>query len=709
MLKLFLLLCSVLFFPKILKSNTWDWTKYQQNKPSEIYNCTFDKQGNAWLGTSNGLGKFDGKRWSIFNTTNSGLPNDTVTSVAVDDYDVVWVGTLSGGLAEFDGKAWRVFNRKNSGMITITNQIKAIVVSKTNTVWIASEIGLSKFDRDSNTVKKANNFILVPGGIECLAVEGMDTVWVGTLGKGLIKYDGTNIYPYSYCGLNISTIIIDSARHKWISSWDKSLVEYDDVNFIWHSLPRDQYGVTGIGVDPLGNIWVSTYDSIAEYQSYTSYIAVKSSLQFNLRGVKFDKSVVCDYQKNMWITTSKGLTHFNGKYWVTENPDNQFIPANYVNCFALDKSGNMWCGSPNGIGVFNGSQWSDFNMLNTPALMSNAVNAISPNFGGSVTVGTTLGAVKFHDNDCDSALVPYEIYCSATDQLDGSIWLGTANNGVAHIQGGAVVYYDFAFTGLPINSVRSIAIDKNGVKWFGTTNQGLARFDGVNWEMFTSKNSPLAGIPGAGANALAFDKNGVLWIGMSNGVLAKFDGNNWMTYNLTDYGISKLAITSIAIDKNNGVWFGTFGGGLTFFDGKKFQNFTSQNSELPENYITALAFDATSGLWIGTAKSGAIVLKNPDILGVSESGNQSYFALSQIFPNPANEKTELNFTLPTAEKVNIEIFNALGQKISTLTEKYYTAGINQIELDVSGFQSGIYVCHISVGSESKTIKMCVAH
>jgi ligand-binding sensor domain-containing protein len=62
------------------------------------------------------IAKFDGINWTVYNTSNSGLPNDWVWAIAIDLEGNKWIGTLGGGLAKFDGINWTVYNTSNSGL-----------------------------------------------------------------------------------------------------------------------------------------------------------------------------------------------------------------------------------------------------------------------------------------------------------------------------------------------------------------------------------------------------------------------------------------------------------------------------------------------------------------------------------------------------------------------------------------------------------------
>jgi ligand-binding sensor domain-containing protein len=73
-------------------------------------------RGTNGLEQGGGLAKFDGINWTVYNTSNSGLPDNYVYAIAIDGQGNKWIGTLGGGLAKFDGVNWTVYNTSNSGL-----------------------------------------------------------------------------------------------------------------------------------------------------------------------------------------------------------------------------------------------------------------------------------------------------------------------------------------------------------------------------------------------------------------------------------------------------------------------------------------------------------------------------------------------------------------------------------------------------------------
>ncbi|MNU72006.1 Two component regulator propeller [compost metagenome] len=100
----------------------------------------FDSYNNKWVGVyDGGIGKFDGSTWTIYNSSNSPLPENKIWSIAVDQNNVVWIGTETKGLVKFDGINWTIYDTGNS--VITNNRINAISVDKLNNIWIAPMYG----------------------------------------------------------------------------------------------------------------------------------------------------------------------------------------------------------------------------------------------------------------------------------------------------------------------------------------------------------------------------------------------------------------------------------------------------------------------------------------------------------------------------------------------------------------------------------------
>lgn len=163
------------------------------------------------------------------------------------------------------------------------------------------------------------------------------------------------------------------------------------------------------------------------------------------------------------------------------------------------------------------------------------------------------------------------------------------------------ISFNGANSRLPNNSIYSIAIDKQDVKWIGTDGYGVARFDGANWTIFNSKNS---GLSDDFVRVVYIDKDNNKWFGTRFGGLYKFDGTTWTNWNKSNSFLPSNWVASFVIDPKGVLWIGTGDNGLARVENGIWIVFNKDNSPLPVNFVYSLNADSLGNTWIGTNGGG---------------------------------------------------------------------------------------------------------
>jgi signal transduction histidine kinase/ligand-binding sensor domain-containing protein/CheY-like chemotaxis protein len=149
--------------------------------------------------------------------------------------------------------------------------------------------------------------------------------------------------------------------------------------------------------------------------------------------------------------------------------------------------------------------------------------------------------------------------------------------------------------GLPQNTVTAITQTRDGYIWIGTE-LGLARFDGLRFQVFNKKNT--AALKSNMVNALVEDRQGDLWVGTAGGGLTRLSHGVFATFTAKE-GLPNEVVLSLYEDHTGVLWIGTDGGGLIRFHDGKFTAFSSREG-LPDNSVYAIAEDRAGNLWAGT-------------------------------------------------------------------------------------------------------------
>lgn len=111
------------------------------------------------------MAKFDGVSWTVYNTSNSGLPNNSINALVSDAQGNTWIGTSGGGLAKFDGVSWMVYSTGNSGLPS--NSIQTLAIDAEGNKWIGTFGGLAKFDGANWTVYNTSNSGMPDNAVNC--------------------------------------------------------------------------------------------------------------------------------------------------------------------------------------------------------------------------------------------------------------------------------------------------------------------------------------------------------------------------------------------------------------------------------------------------------------------------------------------------------------------------------------------------------------
>jgi sugar lactone lactonase YvrE len=323
---------AVFSLPTVGWSQTAEWTVYNTSNSGLPYNgataLAVDAQGNIWVGTGRwyafeggGLAKFDGENWTVYNTSNSDLPNNDHTGLSIDAEGNIWSGTESG-LSKFDEVNWTVYKTHNSGLPN--NQTGAPAFDAEGNAWIGTTSGLAKFDGVNWTVYTTGNSGLPDNFIWPIAFDGQGNLWIGTFGGDLAKFDGAN----------------------WMV--------YNTAN---SALPGST--ITSLSIDVQQNVWIGTFGGLAKFDgaNWMVYNTANSALPHNSIW-----NLAVDPKGNLWVSTASGLAKFDGVNWTVYETTNSGLSDNNVYCVAFDAQGSVWIGTKNGgLAVYRPQPAVDFN------------------------------------------------------------------------------------------------------------------------------------------------------------------------------------------------------------------------------------------------------------------------------------------------------------------------------------------------------------
>lgn len=302
--------------------------------------------------------------------------------------------------------------------------------------------------------------------------------------------------------------------------------------------------------------------------------------------VKMVKAVAVDDKNTKWFLTDAGIISFDGEEWTLHNQNDKAERANVQGIALESESGGqqLWMATPHGVlaaalPFAAGTKINNYN-TNNSALVSDSVLRVAVGKDPIRWFGTNKGisALKndkwltpaYEDQYPTDIFELFPILSMAADTDGDTLYVGMKGAGVARVFSndvdgitGASVYAQWGPIFLPSDTIYSICIQPNGVKWFGT-NMGVARHVGQNtlenWDAYTTND----GLINNFVQVIAVDNNGNVWLGTKGGI-SVFDGKEWKSYTQKD-GLISDNVLCITVDKSGVVWIGTDNGVSSFTD-----------------------------------------------------------------------------------------------------------------------------------------------
>lgn len=614
-------------------------------------------------------------------STESGLSQSTVLCIYQDSKGFMWFGTY-GGLNRYDGYDFKPYQPDPDNPQSLSNNV-VTAICEDNTrggrfLWVGTESGLNKFDLETETFQHyyADSDRQTAGNlsshrIKSLYIDMEGTLWIGTDGGGLNRYDKTADRFIHYRHRPGDTTAIDNdhvrcfyqfpgdkGRTLWIGT-DQGISRMDLLTGTFHSsgwlTPDPKHSkvtnITTMAGDKSGNLWVGTwklglYKFDPKTEKVTRFLNIPgdpTSLGHNtIRCIYEDRS------GGLWIATfGGGLDKYEPLddtfYHFRHNPnDPDSLSKDRLWSIYEDRAGVLWIGTDfGGINTFDQSKKPFlFYKVDTGGpggLDQNNISAVyepRDSVGKTLWLGTMGGGLKkldrqtyqythyLHNPANPNSISHNTIRAIYSDPADKGrvLWLGT-DGGLNKLDIPTGKFTSFQAepgnpSSLSYNNVYSIFRDSRHNFWVGTFYGGLNLFDPASGKFKHFKKSP--GKPDGLNDTIVWcimeDSAGVLWIGTDQGGLNRYNHDSgrfhyYITDNNNPKSISSNKVLSMYEGKGRVLWLGTTNG-LNKFN-RRDESFTTYgvNQGFPSNTIHSILADDNGNLWLGTLKG--LVKFNP--------------------------------------------------------------------------------------------------
>jgi ligand-binding sensor domain-containing protein/signal transduction histidine kinase len=545
--------------------------------------------GNLPAGTQSSSNAYLVTQWQ----TSDGLPENLVNSLVQTHDGYLWVGTF-GGLARFDGLRFVTFGVHNSDAF-VNNRIHDLIEDRTGDLWICCEGGFIRF-HDGQFTRYTGQQGLRSDDVRGVAEDNLGNLWVGGNG-GLDRWqDGR--FVVDECGRQLGnqgvrTIHSGSSGRVWITT-SQGLYLIENGILAPYRIPES--------AGPLGDVSNAKEDNTGHLWILGSKFTTRFALDKLLREKAIAEPIfrnqagpfcVCS-NGDFWFSTSEpGLYHWREGQGT--NIDRiEGVSGVEIRTIYQDREGNVWVGTTTGglnrVGQRTIEIRSVADGVSDQDTLTVAEDGAKRFWVGTYNGGLFSGAAGRFDRFAPEH-GPYSSSSiwSVCPVSDGSLWVGTWQNGLFRIKDGVVSTF------LSGSSVQSIYEDKDGSLWVGTYGSGLNHFDGRKFTTYGTEQ----GLDGKYLICVLRTRDGTLWVG----------SNGWGVYRLVDgkfIGYSKKAglpsnvVLAIYQDKEGHVWVGTQGdGGLSCWCGDHFVSLTHQ-SGLPVDAVKEILEDDSGNLWLGS-------------------------------------------------------------------------------------------------------------
>ena len=677
-------------FDTVTKTTT-HFNAYNSGLPcNNVFSIAKDNSGNFWFGTGGGatgyyegimvgrgLVKYDGTNWTVYKTSNSGICDNSVRTLFIEN-DTVWAGTYGGGISKYYGGIWTTFDRLNSDLPSDT--VSCIVEDLDGLKWISTYSGVASFNGTTwTTYNKANSGL--PGDtVRTIAIGPNNEKWFGT-SRGIAKFNDTawTTYTTSNSGLsykNVVTILPESDGSIWYGTYGMA----------------ETYG-GGVGKFN-GTTW-------------TNYNSSNSGLPRDNVAI-----VMADASGKKWITSERGskagegqaqMNRFSGTAWETFDFINTTLMVNFYYTIEKDAANNLWFGGEkSGLTKYDGTTWTNYNIDNST--ISDDDN-YSVEFDSNGILWTTHDRGRLDKFDGTTFTTYYtpggifdDPFALAIDTANVK-WLGCRGTGLFSFDGTTWTSYTTSTSGLPHNYINCIKIAPDGKKWIGT-NGGVTVFDGTTWTTYTVASSDL---PNNTVRGIDFDQFGNVWLATFGG-LAKFNGTTWINYTTSGTGLPSSKIYSIAIDSYDTKWVGTYTG-IAKLSGTTWTTLSSFVSA-PYNYINDINFDAAGDAWFATQGHSLLEYSNTILTDFTTSA--ANYAPLLNYPNPALDETFLQFDVDKTEgNYTFIILDAIGKKVELPFVSFQENNHQVYQLNTSSLSNGVYFYSITSSNTVRSGKMII--
>ena len=593
---------------------------------SSVYCVLQDRQGFLWVGTQDGLNRYDGNRFRVFRADpddEGSLSNDVVTSLAEDRSGFLWVGSLRGGLNRYDPRSDRFLRFRHSAdpRSLSADKVYTVFVDRSGVVWAGTSGGLNRYDPATGSFTRYTHDPKDPGSISAdkalsIAEDGEGRLWVGTIGGGLCRLDRERRTFARYAADPgspgrlasdwITSLLVDATGTLWVGTKGGGLSRYapgTDSFVTFRHDPREPSSLSSdmiwsLGEAPLrpGVLWIGTFggglcrfdtDS-GTFERFSHDPADPASLgEDQVTAIRQDRGGV------LWIGTwTNGLSRADlaAKRFTNHRSGPGGGLTNEV-VFGLleDERGVLWVGTYGGglcagyPGPGGGRTFRCFRTSPTvrTTISNDVVTEVFEDRQRRLWIGTNGGGLNLLDREkgtftryglraADAKNPATDVVFAMTEDPDGQLLVGTEARGLVRFDpstGSSAHGYSLTPERNEIDGATVVQFlwDRAGKLWM-VPGEGHALFRWDPSSRRLDRFDPRSKGRSPGKSLVLYeDQGGTLWLGLGD-TLARFDPKTRSSVpRVVPEALGIRAINGIVEGADGNLWLGT-NNGLVRFD-----------------------------------------------------------------------------------------------------------------------------------------------
>lgn len=561
---------------------------------NEINHIFQDHTGYLWIGTQNGLYRFDGYRMKQYRNTPAQphvLASNVVSFISEDHQHRLWIATRKG-VTRMDAtrEESHEYHFRDFGNSDVVNRI---LVTRSGQVWVGTEGGLYRYEAEADTFQ--------------------------------LLCDQRKTAKVPHC--SVTSLIEDRQGNVWIGTWDKGLFRYNPKKDTYYEMPRfnDLNSAQAVFEDHNGRLWVGTWGRgiycILNPHDTNRPLRLLHYTQAETQG-ELLSDIVWDLNEDLytgllWIGTGKGLSFMP----LTEGTDGIFalpeamLPepdlfVHGVSSFFCDRRGRMWMNAYERGIVSTSTRPSTFvtHALSHEMQASGHISAVAYDHNGRLILGTSHASLLMDDGE--DAIVPMPSKVNAILPLpSGELLVGTQRNGLITISDRQIArQQDRSNTPwLADNCIFALTQDTEGNLLAGTWRGLSIQYTDGHGLHLEGKN--LQGLEMAQVADISLSPDGTIWLATQESGIIHLQGSvrkprsiRMTCYTtLLDTQFQVLNIYRILVDHLGRVWACSQESGLMLYDRERdgFVN-VGDNYGIPDDDMYSLEETADGHLWISS-------------------------------------------------------------------------------------------------------------